>query len=124
MPSKSYDEFLDNQLSDPELAAEYLTAAEDGSTEQLLIALRNVAKIHGDRSMAVQLLPIGGKMSELTTPYLDGLHADLHDPAEAVAYLNAALADGDAQVLRLALQDVTEAWKSNQVNQGDPDQTP
>lgn len=48
MISKSYDEFLVNQLSDPELAAEYLTAAaEDGSREQLMIALRNVAEAHG-----------------------------------------------------------------------------
>ncbi len=48
MISKSYDEFLVNQLSDPELAAEYLTAAaEDGSAELLLIALRNVAEAHG-----------------------------------------------------------------------------
>jgi len=48
MTTKSYDEFLVNQLTDPELAAEYLTAAaEDGSAEQLLIALRNVAEAHG-----------------------------------------------------------------------------
>lgn len=48
MTTKSYAEFLVNQLTDPELAAEYLTAAaEDGSAEQLLIALRNVAEAHG-----------------------------------------------------------------------------
>jgi len=48
MTIKSYDDFLVNQLRDPELAAEYLTAAaEDGSAELLLIALRNVAEAHG-----------------------------------------------------------------------------
>lgn len=48
MTTKSYDEFLVDQLRDPELAAAYLTAAvEDGSAEELLIALRNVADAHG-----------------------------------------------------------------------------
>jgi DNA-binding phage protein len=40
--TKSYDTFLTEELRDPELAAEYLSAAvEDGSVEQLLIALRD-----------------------------------------------------------------------------------
>lgn len=48
MPAKSYDSFLVEQLRDPELAAEYLSAAvEDGSLEQLLIALRAVVEAHG-----------------------------------------------------------------------------
>jgi probable addiction module antidote protein len=46
--SKSYDDYLRAELADPELAAAYLTAAaEDGSIEQFLIALRAVAEAHG-----------------------------------------------------------------------------
>ena len=48
MRTESYDEFLQEQLRDPELAAEYLTAAiEDDSPELFLIALRNVAEAQG-----------------------------------------------------------------------------
>lgn len=48
MTTKDYDEFLLEQLRDPELAAEYLTAAlEDDSPELFLVALRNVAEAHG-----------------------------------------------------------------------------
>lgn len=48
MLTKSYDSFLIEELRDPELAAEYLSAAaEEGSVEQLLIALRSVAEAHG-----------------------------------------------------------------------------
>lgn len=48
MPTKSYDEFLFKQLSDPEIAAEYLSAAiEDRSMDEFLLALRNVAEAHG-----------------------------------------------------------------------------
>lgn len=48
MLTKSYDTFLIEELRDPELAAEYLSAAiEDGAVEQLLIALRAVADAHG-----------------------------------------------------------------------------
>ena len=48
MPTKNYDSFLMKELRDPELAAEYLSAAaEDGSVGQLLIALRAVAEAHG-----------------------------------------------------------------------------
>lgn len=48
MRTKSYDAFLLEELRDPELAAEYLSAAvEDGSTEQLLLALRTVAEANG-----------------------------------------------------------------------------
>lgn len=68
-----------------------------------------------------------GKVSQVTAQYVDGLYADLADPAETIAYLNAALADGDSQVLRLAIQDVAEAWEVNQVDQvdqADPDRKP
>ena len=48
MGTRSYDAFLQEQLRDPELAAEYLTASiEEDSPELFLIALRNVAEAHG-----------------------------------------------------------------------------
>ena len=48
MQTKSYDVFLQEELRDPELAAAYLSAAmEEGSTEQLLLALRAVAEANG-----------------------------------------------------------------------------
>ena len=48
MQTKSYDVFLQEELRDPELAAAYLSAAmEEGSTEQLLLALRTVAEAAG-----------------------------------------------------------------------------
>jgi probable addiction module antidote protein len=46
--AKSYEKFLQEELRDPELAAAYLTAAlAEGSTEELLLALRSVADAHG-----------------------------------------------------------------------------
>ena len=48
MPTKDYSEVLFEQLTDPEIAAEYLSVAiEQGSTDELLLALRNVAEAHG-----------------------------------------------------------------------------
>jgi probable addiction module antidote protein len=48
MQTKSYDALLTEELRDPELAAAYLSAAiEEGSIEQLLIALRAVAEANG-----------------------------------------------------------------------------
>lgn len=48
MPTKSYDELLFTQLREPEIAAEYLSAAiENGSNDEFLMALRNVAEAHG-----------------------------------------------------------------------------
>lgn len=48
MLTKPYDAFLLEELSNPELAAAYLSAAaEEGSVEQLLIALRTIAEAHG-----------------------------------------------------------------------------
>lgn len=48
-------------------------------------------------------------MKKCTVSYHDGLMKDLLDPAEAVAYLDAALADGDQEVFLLALRDLAEA---------------
>ena len=48
MPTKDYSEVLFEQLTDPEIAAEYLSVAiEEGSTDEFLLALRNVAEAHG-----------------------------------------------------------------------------
>ena len=48
MPTKNYDNFLLEQLQNPEIAAEYLSAAiEDGAANEFLLALRNVAEAHG-----------------------------------------------------------------------------
>ncbi len=45
---KPYEAFLQDELRDPELAAEYLTLAlTEGSTEEFLLALRSVADAHG-----------------------------------------------------------------------------
>ena len=54
-------------------------------------------------------------MSEASVDYRIGLLEDLADPAEAAAYLNAALEDGDQQVFLLALRDVAEARGMSQV---------
>lgn len=44
----SYDAFLKDQLCDPEMAAEYLSASvQEGSLEGFLVALKNVAEAHG-----------------------------------------------------------------------------
>ena len=46
--TKSYEAFLKGQLCDPEMAAEYLSAAvQEGSLEGFLVALKNVAEAHG-----------------------------------------------------------------------------
>lgn len=48
---KKYHDSLIKALKNPEEAAEYLNAAiEEGDTEMLLVALRNVAEAHGGMS--------------------------------------------------------------------------
>lgn len=54
-------------------------------------------------------------MKTLTARYEDGLHQALLDPAEAAAYLDAALAEGDMEGFLLALRDVAEARGMAQV---------
>jgi probable addiction module antidote protein len=48
-------------------------------------------------------------MSKASTNYREGLIKDLANPAEAAAYLNAALEDGSKEVFLLALRDIAEA---------------
>jgi probable addiction module antidote protein len=54
-------------------------------------------------------------MSMLTKSYRDSLLESLRDPAEAAAYLDAALEDEDSRVFLLALRDVAEARGISQV---------
>ena len=49
------------------------------------------------------------KKSKTSISYRDGLLNDLKDPAEAAAYLNAALEDGTQEIFMLALRDVADA---------------
>ncbi len=48
-------------------------------------------------------------MKKASVTYDAGLQEDLHDPAEAAAYLNAALDDGSQEVFLMALRDVAKA---------------
>jgi probable addiction module antidote protein len=48
-------------------------------------------------------------MNEVTAKYETGLKEALMDPAEAAAYLDAALEENDQAVFLLALRDVAEA---------------
>jgi probable addiction module antidote protein len=68
--------------------------------------------------MAQGGLPAEDAMSEAAVDYRIGLLEDLADPADAAAYLNAALEDGDQQVFLLALRDVAEARGMSQVARG------
>jgi probable addiction module antidote protein len=53
-------------------------------------------------------------MSALTARYEDGLHQALLDPAEAAAYLDAALVEDDMDGFLLALRDVAQAREMSQ----------
>ena len=53
-------------------------------------------------------------MSDAAVPYEIGLLEDLADPEEAAAYLNAALEDGDQEVIQLAVLHVVETQESSQ----------
>jgi DNA-binding phage protein len=57
-----------------------------------------------------------GVMNDATVPYELGLLEDLADPDEAMAYLEAALDDGDKALIRLAFGHVIEA---QEISQGD-----
>jgi probable addiction module antidote protein len=50
--STPYRRGLDERLRDPEYAAEYLTAAAEEGKEELLLALRDVARAHGMSRLA------------------------------------------------------------------------
>lgn len=70
MKTKSYQEFLRQELSDPDLAARYLSASiEGGDVEEFLLALRNVADAHGGL----------GTVSEITSINRQGLYKMLSE---------------------------------------------
>lgn len=48
-------------------------------------------------------------MNSAVASYEEGLHQALQDPAEAAAYHDVALAEGDAQGFLFALRDIAEA---------------
>ncbi len=79
MPLGNYDDFLDELLKDPENAAEYLNAAfESGSTEEFLLALRNVARSHGGPGELAQTTKLNRQsmykmLSENGNPTLESL---------------------------------------------------
>ena len=54
-------------------------------------------------------------MNDTAVPYKTGLLEDLADPADAAAYLDAALKDGDQEVIQLTLRNGVEAQETSQV---------
>lgn len=83
MPTKSYDELLQRELRDPEVAAEYLSSSlESGSVDQFLLALRNVADAHGGIGVISEITDLNRQsmykmMSERGNPTLASLRAIL-----------------------------------------------
>jgi len=56
MGTKNYDDFLSDTLRDPEIAAEYLSAAiAEGSIDEFLLALKSVADSHGGISNIAEI---------------------------------------------------------------------
>ena len=62
--------------------------------------------------VGLQLAPDEDEMNEVAIPYEVGLLEDLADSEEAIAYLEAALEDGDQAIIQLALRHVIEAQKA------------
>ena len=56
-------------------------------------------------------------MNEVSRSYQDELLKALTDPAEAAAYLNAAIDEGSTEVFIMALQNVASAHKLKQCEQ-------
>ncbi len=79
MPTSSYDAFLQGELRNPRVAAEYLSAAlEDDSVDQFLIALRNVAEAHGGIGTLAEITELNRQsmykmLSERGNPTLSSL---------------------------------------------------
>jgi probable addiction module antidote protein len=57
-------------------------------------------------------------MSKASRPYHESLIEDLKEPAEAAAYLTAALEDGSPEVFLVALRNVAEAHGMKHVAEG------
>ena len=79
MGTKNFDDFVQEELRDSELAAEYLTASlEEGSIDEFLIALRNVADAHGGLGVISDITELNRQnlykmLSEEGNPTLDSL---------------------------------------------------
>jgi probable addiction module antidote protein len=82
--SRSYDETLKESLSDPEEAAAYLNAAlEDGDPAVFLLALKDVANVHGGIAQVAQAAKLNREglyrmLSENGNPTVNSLNALLH----------------------------------------------
>lgn len=65
MPTKSYGEMLREELRDPDLAAEYLTAAlEVRSVEAFQKAVKTVVEAHGGVSVLLEITGLSQKTIE------------------------------------------------------------
>ncbi|MCB9799644.1 MAG: transcriptional regulator [Candidatus Omnitrophica bacterium] len=79
MPKQNFDDFLRKELADTQVASEYLNAAlEGGSSEEFLIALRNVAQAHGGIGELAELAKLNRQamykmLSEAGNPTLGNL---------------------------------------------------
>ncbi len=82
--SRAYDETLKETLGDPEEAAEYLNAAlEEGDPAVFLLALKDVANIHGGVAKVAQAAKLNREsmyrmLSENGNPTVNSLNALLH----------------------------------------------
>ncbi len=82
--SRSYDETLKESLSDPEEAAAYLNAAlEEGDPAVFLLALKDVANVHGGVAHVAQAAKLNREsmyrmLSENGNPTVNSLNALLH----------------------------------------------
>ena len=81
---RAYDETLKETLSDPEDAAAYLNAAlEEGDPAVFLLALKDVANIHGGVARVAQAAKLNREsmyrmLSENGNPTVNSLNALLH----------------------------------------------
>ena len=79
--SRIYDETLKEALSDPEAAAAYLNAAlEEGDPAAFLLALKDVANIHGGVAKVAQAAKLNREsmyrmLSENGNPTVNSLNA-------------------------------------------------
>jgi len=82
--SRPYDETLKEALSDPEEAAAYLNAAlEEGDPAAFLLALKDVANVHGGVAQVAQAANLNREnlyrmLSENGNPTVNSLNALLH----------------------------------------------
>lgn len=82
--SRPYEETLNEMLARPEDAAEYLNAAlEDGDPAVFLLALRDVATVHGGIGKLAEVAELNREsmyrmLSEDGNPRVSSLNAVLH----------------------------------------------